>query len=54
MGQISSLDTSVYLRIIPKVESGTPKIAGQIGWVDNKPIMCTKTATWSAQGAVST
>ena len=54
MGEISTLDTSTYIRITPEIQSGSPKIAGQYGLVDGKPIICTKSATWSAQGSIST
>ena len=54
MGEISTLDTNTYIRITPEMQSGSPKIAGQYGLVDGKPIICTKSSTWSAQGAVST
>jgi len=53
MGAISSLSTSTYIRITPQMQIGTPKILGQYSMVNGKPVVCTKSATWSAQGAIS-
>lgn len=54
MGAISNLSTSTYIRLTPQIQTGSPKIAGQYGYSGGKPVVCTKSATFGADGSETT